>query len=50
MLLATRNVYNLVLMKNFFEESHRLMELAEIDGCLHFKKILYKRCCCADIA
>ena len=36
------NVYNLVLMKNFFEGIPvSLMESAEIDGCSHFR-ILYK--------
>ena len=41
-LLPAINVYNLVLMKNFFEGIPvSLMESAEIDGCSHFK-ILYK--------
>ena len=41
-LLPAINVYNLVLMKNFFEGSPvSLMESAEIDGCSHFR-ILYK--------
>ena len=41
-LLPAINVYNLVLMKNFFEGIPvSLMESAEIDGCSHFR-ILYK--------
>lgn len=41
-LLPAINVYNLVLMKNFFEGIPvGLMESAEIDGCSHFR-ILYK--------
>ena len=41
-LLPAINVYNLVLMKNFFEGIPvSLIESAEIDGCSHFK-ILYK--------
>lgn len=41
-LLPAINVYNLVLMKNFFEGIPvSLMEAAEIDGCSHFR-ILYK--------
>ena len=40
--LPAINVYNLVLMKNFFEGIPvSLMESAEIDGCSHFR-ILYK--------
>lgn len=41
-LMPAINVYNLVLMKNFFEGIPvSLMESAEIDGCSHFR-ILYK--------
>lgn len=41
-LLPAINVYNLVLMENFFEGIPvSLMESAEIDGCSHFR-ILYK--------
>ena len=41
-LLPAINVYNLVLMKNFFEGIPvSLMESAESDGCSHFR-ILYK--------
>ena len=41
-LLPAINVYNLVLMKNFFEGIPvSLLESAEIDGCSHFR-ILYK--------
>ena len=41
-LLPAINVYNLVLIKNFFEGIPvSLMESAEIDGCSHFR-ILYK--------
>ena len=41
-LLPAINVYNLVLMKNFFEGIPvSLMESAEIDGCSHFR-ILYR--------
>ena len=41
-LLPAINLYNLVLMKNFFEGIPvSLMESAEIDGCSHFR-ILYK--------
>ena len=41
-LLPAINVYNLVLMKNFFEGIPvSLMESAEIDGCSHFR-VLYK--------